>query len=117
MRICILGDNLSAIVLAKALINQKFYIDILTKNKPNIINQSRTISISKSNVDFFNNNIININKFLWHLKKIEIFTDNLKNEKILNFQSDKKQIFSIIKNKELYKFLEKNFIKKKIYLF
>jgi 2-octaprenyl-6-methoxyphenol hydroxylase len=115
MRICILGDNLSAIVLAKALINQKFYIDILTKKKPNIINQSRTISISKSNVDFFNNNIININKFLWHLKKIEIFTDNLKNEKILNFQNDKKQIFSIIKNKELYEFLEKNLLKNKYF--
>ena len=115
MRICILGDNLSATVLAKALINQKLYVDIYTKKKQNIINQSRTIGISKSNVDFFNNNIININKFLWHLKKIEIFTDNLKNEKILNFQNDKKQIFSIIKNKELYEFLEKNLLKNKYF--
>jgi 2-octaprenyl-6-methoxyphenol hydroxylase len=115
MRICILGDNLSATVLAKALINQKLYVDILTKKKQNIINQSRTIGISKSNVDFFNNNIININKFLWHLKKIEIFTDNLKNEKILNFQNDKNQIFSIVKNKELYEFLEKNLLKDKYF--
>ena len=115
MRICILGDNLSATVLAKALINQKLYVDILTKKKQNIINQSRTIGISKSNVDFFNNNIININKFLWHLKKIEIFTDNLKNEKILNFQNDKKQIFSLIKNKELHEFLEKNLLKNKYF--
>jgi len=93
MRICILGDNLSARVLAKTLVNQKLYVDILTKKKTHIVNQSRTISISKSNVDFFNKNVININEFLWHLKKIEIFTDNLKNEKILNFQNDKKQIF------------------------
>ena len=113
MRICILGDNLSAFVLAKALVNQKLYVDILTKKKQNIINQSRTIGISKSNVDFFNKNIINIDKFLWHLKKIEIFTDNLKYEKLLNFQNDKKQIFSIIKNKELYEFLEKNLLKNK----
>ena len=115
MRICILGDNLSASVLAKALVNQKLHVDILTKKKQNTINQSRTIGISKSNIDFFNKNIINIDKLLWHLKKIEIFTDNLKNEKLLNFQNDKKQIFSIIKNKELYEFLEKNLLKNKYF--
>ena len=113
MRICILGDNLSSSVLAKALVNKKLNVDILTKKKKNTINQSRTIGISKSNVDFFNKNITNIDKFLWHLKKIEIFTDNLKNEKLINFQNNKKQIFSIIKNKELYEFLEKNLLKNK----
>ena len=115
MRICILGDNLSAFVLAKALVNQKLYVDILTKKKQNIINQSRTIGISKSNVDFFNKNIINIDKFLWHLKKIEIFTDNLKKEKLINFENNGTELFSIVKNKSLFEILEKDLSKNKYY--
>ena len=54
------------------------------------------------------------------VKKIDIFTDNLKNEKLINFEKKNDQLFSIIKNFELYKVLEKNlsknkFFKKKIY--
>ena len=90
MRVCILGAGLSSLTLAKALVNQNIYVDVLyTKKNNKIKSKSRTLGISKSNVDYFNKNIININKILWKLKKIEIFSDNLKNEKIINFQSQK----------------------------
>ena len=115
MRICILGDNLSAFVLAKALVNQKLYVDILTKKKQNIINQSRTIGISKSNVDFFNNTIINLEKIAWKLKKIEIFSDNLKKEKLINFENKNTELFSIIRNKNLFDLLGKSLSKSKYY--
>ncbi len=39
---------------------------------------SRTIGITNNNINFFNNNIINIEKIIWKLKKIEVFSDNLK---------------------------------------
>ena len=35
------------------------------------------------------------------IKKIHIFTDNLNKEKLLNFENNKDQLFSIIKNYEL----------------
>ena len=79
------------------------------------IGQSRTLGISKSNIDFFKKNIINIEKLLWKLKRIEIYTDNLKNEKLLNFENNNEQIFSIIKNHELYKVLEKDLSKNKYF--
>ena len=113
MKVCVIGDGLSALTLAKALVNQNVFVDILVQKKDRKFSQSRTLGISKNNTDFFNKNIINIEKLLWKLTKIEIFTDNLKDEKLLNFQNDKKQIFSIIKNKELYEFLEKNLLKNK----
>ena len=50
---------------------------------------------------------------------IEIYTDNLKKQKLLNFEN-KDQLFSIVKNHELYGLLEKNLLKNKylqIYLF
>ena len=101
MRVCILGHGLSSLTLAKALVNQNIYVEIISYKKKQKISLSRTLGISKSNINFFNKNIINIEKLLWKLKKIEIYTDNLKNEKLLNFEKNDDQIFSIIKNYEL----------------
>ena len=54
MRVCILGDGLTGLTLAKALVNQNIYVDLLTQKKDLNLNHSRTIGISKSNSDFFN---------------------------------------------------------------
>ena len=88
MRVCILGSNLTALTLAKALVNQNISVDIISSIKKYKIDKSRTIGISKSNYDYFNKYIINIEKISWKLKKIEIYTDNLKNEKLLNFENN-----------------------------
>ena len=113
MTICILGNGLTALTLAKALTNQNIHVDILYEEKNLHISKTRTIGISKSNVDFLNENIININKLLWKLKKIEIFSDNLKKEKLIDFEKNSNQIFSIVKNYKLYKLLEKSLSKDK----
>ena len=115
MKVCILGNGLSSLTLAKALVNQNIYVELITQKKNLKIDQSRTLGISKSNTDFFKKNIINIEKLLWKLKRIEIYTDNLKNEKLLNFENNNEQIFSIIKNHELYKVLEKDLSKNKYF--
>ncbi len=115
MRVCLLGYGLSSLTLAKALVNQNIYVEIISPKKNQKIGLSRTLGISKSNINFFNKNIINIEKLLWKLKKIEIYTDNLKNEKLLNFEKNDDQIFSIIKNYELHRVLEKNLIKSKYF--
>ena len=78
MRVCILGGNLSSLTLAKALVNQKIFVDVFGNFKSNSLNKTRTLGISKSNVDFFNKNIININKILWKIKRIEILSDKFK---------------------------------------
>ena len=70
MRLCILGAGLTSLTLAKALVNQNIYVDIIQQNKTNLYDQSRTIGISKSNIEFFNNSIIDIDKIAWKLKKI-----------------------------------------------
>ena len=116
MKVCILGASLTSYSLAKALVNQNIYVDVVvTQEKINLLHNSRTIGISKSNVDFFNTSIINIDKLSWKLNKIEIFTDNLKKEKLINFDNNGNELFSIIKNKNLFKILEKNLSKNKFF--
>ena len=108
MKVCILGNGLTALTLAKALTKQSIYVDVLHNKKSLNLNKTRTIGISKSNTDYLNKNVININKLLWKLKKIEIFSDNLKKEKLINFEKKNEQIFSIVKNHELYEILHRD---------
>ena len=115
MRVCILGNGLSAISLAKALVNQNIYVDIFTEKKELKLNKSRTLGISNNNIHFFNKYIINIEKLIWKLKKIEIFSENLKKENLLNFENDNNYLFSTVKNYDLYKLLIKNLNKNKYY--
>ncbi len=115
MKVCIIGSGITSLTLAKALVNENINVDVVSLIKNNKINQSRTIGISKSNIDYFNKNIINIEKIIWKLKKIEIFSENLKNEEILNFENNENQLFSIIKNSQLYNILNKSLLRNKLY--
>jgi len=115
MTVCILGNSLTALTLAKALVNYKIDVDLIFNKKDYKINSSRTIGISKNNVDFFNNNIINIKKLIWNIKTIEIFSENLKKEKLINFKANESQLFSIIKNYKLYQLLDKDLSKSKFF--
>jgi 2-octaprenyl-6-methoxyphenol hydroxylase len=108
MRVCILGNGLSSLTLAKSLVNQKIYVDVLYPKKKSLVNKTRTIGISKSNVEFFNEKIINIEKIIYKLNKIEIYSDNLEKQKLINFGNNKDHLFSIVKNHKLQEILEKN---------
>jgi 2-octaprenyl-6-methoxyphenol hydroxylase len=115
MTVCILGNSLTALTLAKALINCEIDVELIYNKKNYKINESRTIGISKNNVDFFNSNIINIEKLIWNIKTIEIFSENLKREKLINFKKNTNQLFSIIKNYKLYQLLDKDLLKSKFF--
>jgi 2-octaprenyl-6-methoxyphenol hydroxylase len=120
MKICVLGDGLTSLVLAKILVNKKIHVDILCED--NVINysHSRTFGITKKNYDFFSKEVLNLKKISWKLDNIEVYTENLPNQKILEFKKNNSEIFSIIRNNQLYKNLntelKKNkFFNKKLY--
>ena len=115
MTVCILGNGLTALTLAKALVNNKINVDVLYSKKNYKISDTRTIGISKNNIDFFNSNIINIEEIIWNLKKIEIFSENLNKERLINFETNNDQLFSTLKNDKLYNLLEKNLLKNKLF--
>ena len=115
MTVCILGNGLTALTLAKALVNYEIDVDVFFNKSNYKINDTRTIGIAKNNIDFFNKNIINIEKIIWKLKKIEIFSENLKQDQLINFKANDDYLFSILKNVKLYKLLEKDLLKNKLF--
>jgi len=118
MNICIIGGGLTSLSLAKSLVNKKIKVDIYYENKIKNLFSSRTIGISKNNLEFFKKEIHDIsNKILWEINKIEIYSEKLEKENLLKFENDKDCLFYMVKNDDLYKSLiskisENKFFKK-----
>ena len=116
MNVCIIGDGLTSLSLAKNFINKKINVHIYYKNKIQKLMPSRTIGISKNNLEFFKKEIHKIPKQnCWQINKIEIYSQKLKNENLLNFENKKKDLFYIVKNDELYESLKKKILKSKFF--
>ncbi len=116
MNICIIGDGLTSLALAKNLINKKINVHFYHKNKIENLPSSRTIGISKNNLEFFREIIHKIPKnFFWEIKKIEIYSEKLKKENLLKFENNKQNLFYMIKNNTLYKLLIKKISKNKFF--
>jgi len=116
MNICIIGDGLTSLSLAKNLINKKINVHVYQKKIINNLSISRTIGISKNNMNFFKKEILKLpKKITWEIKKIEIYSEKLKKIKILNFENDNKNLFYMVKNNELYKSLNERLLKNKLF--
>ena len=116
MNICLIGDGLTSLSLAKNLINKNIKVFVYYKNSKKSKFQFRTIGMSKDNFDFFNKEIIKIKKnMFWEINQIEIYSEKLKNEKILNFEKFRNDLFVMIKNNEIYSLLENDLKKNKLF--
>ena len=115
MKVCILGNNLTSLTLAKTLINMGLYVDVFSKDNKENHDKLRTIGISTSNLNFFNKNILNIKNFTWNINKIEIFSQNLDDKKILNFEKENQNLFYVFKNYKLIKNLKSDLKKNKLF--
>ena len=116
MNICIIGDGLTSLSLAKNLINKKINVHFYHNSKIKNLSSSRTIGISKNNLEFFKKEILNIQKkFFWEIKKIEIYSEKLKKENLLRFESEQDKLFYIVKNDDLYKSLMNKISKNKFF--
>tara|TARA_B100001093_G_scaffold507954_1_gene569301 strand:- start:1126 stop:2208 length:1083 start_codon:yes stop_codon:yes gene_type:complete len=115
MKVGIIGNNLTSLVLAKALVNKEIYVDVFYKNKNINIDKTRTIGISKSNIDYFNKNILNISKILWPIKKIKIYSENSNDQEIIRFEDQVSNLFSIMKNEKIFDKLNSDLKRKKFF--
>ena len=116
MKVCIIGEGLTALSLAKSLINKKINVHYYHKIGNDNFSSNRTIGISKSNFQFFKEKIFQISKTnYWKINRIEIYTDKIDTENLLKFENDKNDLFYMIKNDELLKSLKSNLIKSKFF--
>jgi 2-octaprenyl-6-methoxyphenol hydroxylase len=115
MNVCILGDGLTTLSLAKNLINKKINVHIYQEKNIYSYPLSRTIGVSKNNLEFLKDEIHKFAKRdIWKIKNIEIYSEKLKNKKILNFNNNN-YLFYMIKNDNFYKLLNNKLLKSKFF--
>ena len=121
MNICLIGDNITSLTLAKNLVNKNIKVVVYHNRKNNFKYQSRIIGISKNNLDFIKNKILKIKKkLIWKINGIDVFDNKIDIDKIFNFNNSGDIIFSTVKHTDLYKNLnenlKKNILFKKIHI-
>ena len=99
MRVCILGSGLSALTLAKALVGQNIFVDIFSSKKKPALNFSRTLGISKSNLDYFNNNLLFLSLICYTKPKFLKQIINYLLETYLNSTNNKGWLIILVKSK------------------
>lgn len=120
MQICLLGNNLTNLVLANIFLKKRINVDIISQNpKSSIQNTIRTIAISNKNFKFLRDNIKGLSSLGWPTKKIRIYSDKDISSELFEFENKNENNFYLIKYIELYNLLKKNkllkFIKLKNY--
>ena len=88
MKICLIGQNLTNLILANVFEEKKLKVDIYLNKKFQDIKTNRTIALSSENFDYL--------KFLtkssikpWKSKEIKIFTEGSQSKEIINFKKKK----------------------------
>ena len=106
-KICIIGEGLTALMLAKVLLDLNLKIDLVNQNIfSKKKNQTRTVAISSNNFSFLKKQeIISAKKnSSWKINKINIFNSKFnKSKKVLDFKKKGDvPIFYMIKNNHLF---------------
>ena len=111
MNICLIGKNITNLLLAKNLDNKGINFELFY-SKTNDLSKisTRTIGITEDNINFLGKNI---KKNSWSIKDIKIYTESNNNEEIINFESKRGSYFSIVKYSNLFQLLEKDLKKSK----
>ena len=98
MNICLLGNNLTNLVLANILLKKKINVDIISQSQPTLLkNTLRTIAISNDNYKFLVENIKGIKNLGWPTTKIKIFSEKNKSHKLFEFKNKNQNNFYLLK--------------------
>ena len=120
MNICLLGNNLTNLVLANILLKKGINVNIITQTKSSLLTNSiRTIAISNENYKFLKENIKEISNLGWPTERIKIYSDKNKSSELFEFKNKHQSNFYLLKYSTCFNLIKKNkslkFIKLKNY--
>jgi len=107
MKICLIGQNLTNLILASVFEEKKLNVDIYLNKKFQNIKTNRTIALSSENFDYLK--FVTKSRIIpWKSKEIKIFTENSQSKEIINFIKKNKEVFNLVS----YSKLNEIFLKK-----
>ena len=100
MKICLIGQNLTNLILANIFLEKKLNVDLYLNKKVKKIKTNRTIALSSENFNYLKI-LTKSNIIPWKSKEIKIFTESSKSEEIINFNKKNKEVFNLISYSKL----------------
>ena len=113
MKICLIGLNITNLILASVFSKKNLPVDIYQNNKIQRFKTKRTIAISAENFGFLKK-ISNANLQSWKTNEIKIYLENENSKEIINFKNHNKESFNLIKYSDLNNVFLKNIENSKI---
>ncbi len=112
MKICLIGQNLTNLILACVFEEKKLNVDIYLNKKFQNIKTDRTIALSSENFDYLKF-VTKSSIIPWKSKEIKIFTENSQSKEIINFIKKNKEVFNLVSYSKLNEILLKKMKKSK----
>ena len=98
MNICLLGNNLTNLVLANIFLKKKINVDIISlASAPVLKNTIRTIAISSENYKFLKENIKNFSNLGWPTSIIKIYSEKDRSSALYEFKNKNKNNFYLLR--------------------
>ena len=89
MKICLIGQNLTNLILAYLFSEKKLNVDIYLNKKIQKVKTNRTIALSSENFDYLKS-LTKSNIKHWQSKEIKIFTEDSRSKKLILIKKIKK---------------------------
>tara|TARA_B100001113_G_scaffold337398_1_gene318625 strand:- start:2184 stop:3284 length:1101 start_codon:yes stop_codon:yes gene_type:complete len=117
MNVVIIGNNLTSLTLANALVNNKVGVTLFSKFKLDPFKTDRCIGITLKNLIFFEKEVSRIEKkYIMPIDEIGIFLEKNHTKETLNFKKKDTSLLHIIKISNLIKILKTKIKKNKLFL-
>ena len=117
MNLCLIGNGIPCLILANILANKNIKISIFDEVESNKKFETRTLGITKKNINYLKKEKINLENDAWFINSIKIFNESINDKEILNFGPVDEKLFSVIKYNKFNSILKKNLKKKKLIKF
>ena len=113
MKVCLIGNNLTSLILAKTLCKKNFHTDIYSSRTPVSNFNTRTIGISEYNLNFLNNHFKNISKITHKINQIEVRIKNKKNTEKIIFDQKSLPLFNMVEYNKFLSYVQSKTKKEK----
>ena len=117
MKVCLIGNNLTSLILAKILSKKNFKVEILYLKDPKYNFKTRSLGISKYNLNYLDNYFKNISKITKPIDQINVFIKNDKINDQIFFSNKPNILFSMVKYDQLISFIKTRLKRNKNILF
>ena len=106
MNVCLIGNNLTSLLLAVILSKKKFQVEIFSKKRSRLKFKTRSLGISQHNLNYLSNYFKEIKKITNPINEIKVSIENKKNNDEILFNNNSNVLFNMIEYDKLIAYLE-----------